>query len=74
MSGPIEQFEIKPIIRLPKVDGVDLSFTNSSLFMALGVAVSAVFFIWAMHKKQMIPSKLQSVAEMVYELITGMAS
>lgn len=74
MSGPIEQFEIKPIIRLPKVDGVDLSFTNSSLFMALGVAVSAVFFIWAMHKKQMIPSKLQSVAEIIYELITGMVS
>ena len=72
MSGPIEQFEIKPVISLPKVDGVDLSFTNSSLFMALAVVVCSVFFIVAMRKKALIPTKLQSVAEIVYELITGM--
>ncbi len=72
MSGPIEQFEIKPVISLPKVDGVDLSFTNSSLFMALAVVVCSAFFIVAMRKKALIPTKLQSVAEIVYELITGM--
>lgn len=72
MSGPIEQFEIKPVISLPKIDGVDLSFTNSSLFMALAVGVSAVFFIAAMRQRRLIPTKLQSVAEMVYELVSGM--
>lgn len=74
MSGPIEQFEIKPVISLPKINGVDLSFTNSSLFMALAVGVTAVFFIFAMHKKSLIPTKLQSVAEIVYELISGMVN
>lgn len=74
MSGPIEQFEIKPVISLPKVDGVDLSFTNSSLFMALAVCVSAVFFIAAMHKKALIPTKLQSVAEIIYEMVSGMVN
>lgn len=72
MSGPIEQFEIKPVISLPKVDGVDLSFTNSSLFMALAVVVCLAFFVVAMRKRSIIPTKLQSVAEIVYELITGM--
>lgn len=74
MSGPIEQFEIKPVISLPKVDGIDLSFTNSSLFMALGVVVCSAFFIIAMRKRNLIPTKLQSVAEIVYELITGMVN
>ena len=72
MSGPIEQFEIKPVISLPKIDGIDLSFTNSSLFMALAVVVGSAFFITAMRKRQLIPGKLQSVAEMVYELVSGM--
>ena len=72
MSGPIEQFEIKPVISLLKIDGIDLSFTNSSLFMALAVGVGSVFFITAMRKRQLIPTKLQSVAEMVYELVSGM--
>lgn len=74
MSGPIEQFEIKPVISLPKVDGIDLSFTNSSLFMALAVAVCSVFFLIAMRKRNLVPTKLQSVAEIVYELITGMVN
>lgn len=74
MSGPIEQFEIKPIISLPKIDNIDLSFTNSSLFMALAVGVCSVFFITAMRKRSLIPSKLQSVAEITYELVSGMAN
>ncbi|MBO4521169.1 MAG: F0F1 ATP synthase subunit A [Alphaproteobacteria bacterium] len=72
MSGPIEQFEIKPVISLPKIDGIDLSFTNSSLFMALAVGTASVFFITAMRKRLLIPTKLQSVAEIVYELVSGM--
>lgn len=37
MSNPLEQFVIKPIIPL-KAGDVDISFTNSSLFMLLAVA------------------------------------
>lgn len=72
MSGPIEQFEIKPVISLPKIDGIDLSFTNSSLFMTLAVGVASVFFITAMRKRRLIPTKFQSAAEIVYELVSGM--
>lgn len=73
MSGPIEQFEIKPLISLPKVDGVDIfSFTNSALFMVLSVIVSGLFFAYAMRRKSLIPTKIQSVAEIVYEMVAGM--
>lgn len=41
MSNPMEQFVIKPIIPL-KVGDVDISFTNSALFMVLAVVVSTV--------------------------------
>ncbi|MCQ2914147.1 MAG: F0F1 ATP synthase subunit A [Alphaproteobacteria bacterium] len=72
MHNPTLQFKIKEIVDLPQVNGVNISFTNSSLFMCLGVLVTAVFFYVALHKKQKYPTKLQSVAEMVYELIRGM--
>ena len=42
---PIHQFEIKPIVGL-KLFGLDLSFTNSALFMVLTVAVVALITPW----------------------------
>lgn len=74
MSGPIEQFEIKPIVSLPKINDIDLSLTNSSLFMVISVGVASVFFITAMRHRRLIPTKLQSVAEIVYELVSGMVN
>ena len=41
MSNPMEQFVIKPLVPL-EVGGVDISFTNSALFMVLAVAVSTL--------------------------------
>ena len=34
MAGPLEQFEIKPIVPLI-IGDLDLSFTNSSLYMVI---------------------------------------
>lgn len=42
--------------------------------MVLAVVVTAVFFLIAMRKRLLIPTKLQSAAEMVYELVSGMVS
>ena len=72
MSGPIEQFDIKPLINIPKIDGIDISFTNSSLYMVAGLIVSGAFFTAALYKRGMIPTKMQSVAELLYALIHGM--
>ncbi len=34
VASPLEQFEIKPIVHI-LIEGVDLSFTNSALWMVL---------------------------------------
>lgn len=70
MSDPIKQFVITPIIDL-EVGGLDLSFTNSSLWMAIGVVVSATFLSLAVRRKALVPGRLQMTAEMLYEFIAG---
>jgi F-type H+-transporting ATPase subunit a len=68
LSGPIEQFEIKPLVPI-EIGGVDVSFTNSSLFMVLAVVVSTLFLTLCMRKKQLVPGVMQSFAEVLYEFI-----
>jgi len=71
MHSPVAQFEIKPIFDL-SIGGQDVSFTNSSLFMLLAIVVSSVFLISAMRKREMIPGRMQGLAEMMYEFVADM--
>ena len=68
MASPLEQFEVKPIIPI-EVGGIDISFTNSSLFMVIAVALSAGFLVIAGGRGAMVPSRLQMVAELTYEFV-----
>lgn len=70
--SPLAQFEIKPLIQLPQVAGYDISFTNSSLFMVAAVAAVAMFFSYGMRKRALVPSRWQSLAEMMYEFVAKM--
>lgn len=71
MADPIHQFVITPIIPF-EMGGVDLSFTNSSLWMTIGAIVSVTFLTLATRKKALVPGRLQVSAEMLYEFIAGM--
>ena len=71
MHSPVEQFEIKPLVEL-SLGGYDVSFTNSSLFMLLAISLSAIFLISAMRRADMVPSRMQSMAEMMYEFVAEM--
>lgn len=68
MAGPIEQFEISPIIPI-ELGGFDLSFTNSSAYMILAAALGAGFLLLATFGRQIVPGRLQSSAELLYEFI-----
>ena len=68
MHSPVEQFEIKPLVEL-SLGGYDVSFTNSSLFMLLAIGVSAIFLISAMRRADMVPGRMQGMAEMMYEFV-----
>jgi F-type H+-transporting ATPase subunit a len=69
--SPLVQFEIEKIIDI-NLFGFDVSLTNSSLFMVIAGALAFVYFITAFKSQQLIPSRLQVSAEMVYNLILDM--
>jgi F-type H+-transporting ATPase subunit a len=69
--GPMHQFEIQRIMPL-EIAGYDVSFTNSSLFMAIAVALITGFLLYAMRAGALVPGRMQSVAEVLYEYIATM--
>lgn len=71
MASPLDQFVIKPIIPLGRIGGSEIAFTNSSLFMMLVVGVIGVFFMLATSQRSLIPGRLQSFAEMLYEFVAN---
>ena len=71
MASPLEQFIVKPLIPI-KVGDIDISFTNSSLFMVLAVVLSTFFLAICLRKRELVPSVSQSVPESLYEFISGL--
>ena len=71
MASPVEQFEIKPIVKLD-LFGLDASFTNSALFMVIGVALICGFLLLATAGRSLVPGRMQSLAELSYEFIANM--
>ena len=71
MHSPVEQFEIRPIFEMT-AGGYDISFTNSSLFMLLAMAVGGGFLFSAMRNRELVPGRMQGAAEMMYEFVADM--
>lgn len=69
-NDPIHQFHIQKIFPI-EVGGMDLSFTNSSLFMGLTVAAASAFLIFSTSGRGLVPTRMQSVAEMAYEFVAS---
>jgi F-type H+-transporting ATPase subunit a len=69
VADPMHQFEIQQVLELPTVAGFDLSITNSALWMMISAACVTLFFAAASAKAAVVPGRLQSVGEMLYELI-----
>jgi F-type H+-transporting ATPase subunit a len=71
LHSPIEQFQIKPLIPI-HLFGLDLSFSNSALWMMIALAVLMAMFTFATSNAGVVPGRLQSVAELCYEFVAGM--
>lgn len=67
---PIKQFEINRILPID-VMGRDLSFTNSSLWMFIVLAVLSFVFVYGSSARAVVPGRLQSIAEMGYEFVAN---
>ncbi len=68
---PLAQFEIKTIVPM-QIGGVDLSFTNSSLFRVLALIAVTAFLTLSMRGQALVPGRWQVLAEMFYGLVSGM--
>ncbi len=71
-TNPMHQFNVYKIGPEIKINGVDLSFTNSSLFMLLSAVFIFLFLLFGTRQKKIIPGKIQLISEMLYDFITKM--
>jgi F-type H+-transporting ATPase subunit a len=71
VASPIEQFNVKPIVPF-EVAGIDVSFTNSSLWMVIVVGLLSFFLIGGTRKSATVPGRWQVVVELMYSFIAGM--
>jgi len=69
--SPLEQFKIDRLIHIP-LGGIDASFTNSSLFMLVAIALITLFLTLAMRQSALVPGRWQSMAELSYEFVGKM--
>jgi F-type H+-transporting ATPase subunit a len=68
---PMEQFHIVRYVPL-KIFGVDVSFTNSSLWMVMALALITGFLLLSMRGASLVPNRVQSVGEVCYEFVANM--
>ena len=71
MANPVEQFKIEPIVPL-EIGGVNVSFTNSSLWMVVAVVLATAFLTLSVKGRALIPGRWQSMAELMYEFVANM--
>ena len=73
MHSPIEQFVVKTLIQIKDpIFGYDISFTNASLFMVLASIVPLTLLIIGVRSAEMIPGKIQSISEMIFEFVENL--
>jgi F-type H+-transporting ATPase subunit a len=65
---PINQFEINTLVPL---GNTGLGLTNSSVFMILALGVISLLMMWGMRDRQLVPGRLQSLAEISYEFVAS---
>jgi F-type H+-transporting ATPase subunit a len=65
---PMDQFIIQPI--LSSSEGLEwYTFTNQSLWMLISLVAIGILFVFGIRKNEVIPGRLQSVAEVLYTFV-----
>ncbi len=72
VANPIEQFKIRAIAEPFEIAGLDLTFTNSALWMAISVVVSVALMLIAVRTRALVPSRGQYIVESLYRAIWDM--
>jgi F-type H+-transporting ATPase subunit a len=69
--SPLAQFTIERLIPL-HLGRIDVSYTNSALMMTIVVVLITGLLVFATRRAQLVPGRLQSVAELIYEFTARM--
>ncbi len=70
---PMDQFQIGPVFGDGSV-GSFLTITNSTVWMAIAIAAISAFLIFGMRGRALVPTRVQSVAEVLYGFIRSMVT
>ena len=70
-ADPIHQFQIQNIVPLFKIGAAEIHFTNSAAFMILALVLTALLLVGATAGRRVVPTRLQSIAELTYELVAN---
>ena len=73
-TNPMHQFSVHRIGPEINISGIDFSFTNASLFMIISAATVLLFLFLGTKEKNLVPSKLQLLAELSYNFVAKMIS
>ena len=73
-ANPMHQFKVNRIGPEINIGGLDLSFTNASLFMILSASAICVFLFFSTKNRNLIPNEIQLISESLYNFIAKMIS
>ena len=61
---PIHQFAIHDIAQ---IGGTQIHLTNSAIYMAIAVGLTMLLLLGTTGSRRLVPTRMQSVAELTYE-------
>ena len=67
MMDPIHQFNIDKIFTIGHIGGQEIAFTNSSAYLLVTVVLTALLMLAT--GRQLVPGRMQSIAEISYEFV-----
>ena len=71
-TNPMHQFQVYRVGPEISIGGINLSFTNASLFMLVSSLLILLMLFLGTKKKLLVPTKMQLMAEMSYAFIAKM--
>lgn len=71
MLDPLHQFQIHKIIPL-HLGSWDISYTNSALWMTVGLSLVCFFFYISLKQESLVPGRLQACAELAFTFLSDM--
>jgi F-type H+-transporting ATPase subunit a len=70
-ADPIHQFQLTKLFTLGHIGGQEIAFTNSSAYMFASVAIISLLMIGGTAGRQLVPGRIQSMAELSYEFVAN---